>query len=74
MLHDHTPLTRRSFMMEYDVHTLLDFVTFVATAWVLFQMRTKLARSYSARKDSARMEYIVRVSFRVARNNNIALT
>jgi len=49
-----------SFMMEYDVHTLLDLLTLSATLWVLYTMRTKLARSYNARKDSTRVELIVR--------------
>jgi len=52
----------RSFMMEYDVHTLLDLLTLVATGWVLFLMRTKLSRSYNARRDSTRVELIVRPS------------
>jgi hypothetical protein len=51
-----------SFMMEYDVHTLLDLLTLSATLWVLYTMRTKLARSYNARKDSTRVELIVRAS------------
>ncbi len=49
-------------MMEYDVHTLLDLLTLCATGWVLFLMRTKLARSYNARKDSTRVELIVRLT------------
>jgi ER lumen protein retaining receptor len=48
-----------SFMMEYDVHTLLDALTLAATGWVLWLMRTKLARGYSARKDSVRVEYVL---------------
>ena len=46
--------------MEYDVHTLLDLLTLVATVYVIFTMRRKLQRSYNARKDSVRIEYIVR--------------
>ena len=48
-----------SVMMEYDVHTLLDALTLAATGWVLWLMRTKLARGYSARKDSVRLEYVL---------------
>jgi len=51
-------------MMEYDVHTLLDLLTLSATLWVLYTMRTKLARSYNARKDSTRVELIVRGPWR----------
>ena len=46
--------------MEYDVHTLLDLLTLSATVWVLYTMRTKLARSYNARKDTTQVELIVR--------------
>ena len=47
-------------MMEYDVHTVLDFLTLLATGWVLFTMQTKLSKSYSADLDAAKLEYIVR--------------
>ena len=47
-------------MMEYDVHTLLDFLTLLATGWVLFTMHTKLKKSYTADLDTVRLEYIVR--------------
>jgi hypothetical protein len=52
--------TSCSFVMEYDVHTLLDLLTFVATGWVLFMMHTKLKKSYSSDMDTVRLEYIVR--------------
>jgi len=45
--------------MEYDVHTLLDMLTLVATLYVIYTMQRKLARSYNARKDSVRIEYIL---------------
>ncbi len=49
-----------SIMMEYDVHTLLDALTLAATGWVVWSMRRgQLARSYAARKDSVRLEYIL---------------
>ena len=41
------------------MHTLLDALTLAATGWVLWLMRTKLARGYSARKDSVRLEYVL---------------
>ena len=31
-----------SFMMEYDIHTLLDLLTLAATIWVIYTMRTTL--------------------------------
>ena len=42
------------------MHTLLDLLTLIATVWVIFTMRRKLLRSYNARKDSVKIEYIVR--------------
>ena len=42
------------------MHTLLDLLTLSATVWVLYTMRTKLARSYNARKDTTQVELIVR--------------
>jgi ER lumen protein retaining receptor len=45
--------------MEYDVHTLLDLVTLVATLWVIYTMNGKLLRSYNARKDSVPMEWVL---------------
>ena len=37
-----------SFVMEYDVHTFLDFVTFVSTLFVVYTMtRTKIRASYN---------------------------
>jgi len=55
-----------SLMMEYDVHTVLDAATLAATAWVLFSMRTKLARGYQSRKDSFPLPALLGVAFGLA--------
>lgn len=39
------PRLPRSFMMEYDIHTLLDLLTAAATAAVLFAMLGSQVRS-----------------------------
>ncbi|GAB4822734.1 hypothetical protein N2152v2_009780 [Parachlorella kessleri] len=41
-----------SFMMEYDIHTLLDFVTLAATGFVIYCLRGPLKESYQAELDS----------------------
>lgn len=33
-------------MMEYDIHTLLDALTLVATGWVIYSLRGPLKESY----------------------------
>ncbi|KAL4431200.1 hypothetical protein ABPG75_006456 [Micractinium tetrahymenae] len=40
-----------SFMMEYDIHTLLDLLTLVATGWVIYSLRGPLKESYQADMD-----------------------
>lgn len=54
------PIRCCSFVMEYDVHTLLDLLTFLATGWVLFMMHTKLKKSYTPDLDTVRIEFVVR--------------
>lgn len=49
----------RSFMMEYDVHTLLDGLTLVATAWVIYMLRFKLKDTYQAAQDTVHLYYVV---------------
>ena len=46
--------------MEYDVHTLLDGLTLVATAWVIYMLRFKLSDTYQAAQDSVQVVYVVR--------------
>ena len=51
-----------SFMMEYDVHTLLDLLSLAATAWVIFMMRFRVTDSYQADQDTVKTYYVVRAS------------
>ena len=48
-------------MMEYDVHTVLDMLTLVATAAVIYQLRVKLVDTYQDDQDSVKTYYVVRV-------------
>lgn len=41
-----------SFMMEYDVHTVLDLLTLGATGWVVYSLRGPLRGSYQPELDS----------------------
>ncbi|XP_028234695.1 putative ER lumen protein-retaining receptor C28H8.4 isoform X2 [Glycine soja] len=48
-----------SFVMEYDIHTLLDMATLVTTLWVIYMIRFKLKSSYMDDKDNLAMYYVV---------------
>lgn len=48
-----------SFVMEYDIHTLLDSATLVATLWVIYMIRFKLRPSYMEDKDNFPIYYVV---------------
>lgn len=48
-----------SFMMEYDVHTVLDLLTLVATGWVIYTLRFKLVDTYQDDQDSVKTYYVV---------------
>eukprot|EP00958_Prasinococcus_capsulatus_P006659 scaffold625_cov420-Prasinococcus_capsulatus_cf.AAC.12 len=48
--------------MEYDLHTLLDFLTLVTTLWVIFTIRTKLRPTYNAEADSLGHLFVVRIA------------
>ncbi|OIV99602.1 hypothetical protein TanjilG_17412 [Lupinus angustifolius] len=48
-----------SFVMEYDIHTLLDFATFVTTLWVIYMIRFKLKASYMEEKDNFAIYYVM---------------
>ena len=50
----------RSFMMEYDIHTVLDFLTLVATVWVIYELRFPLADTYQKDQDTIQAYYVVR--------------
>lgn len=54
---DRPPLC--SFIMEYDVHTILDMLTLAATGWVMYMMYFKLKTTYQADKDTLLEAYIV---------------
>lgn len=41
-----------SFMMEYDIHTVLDVLTLGATGWVVYMLRFPLKASYQAELDA----------------------
>ncbi|CAN1300953.1 ER lumen protein-retaining receptor erd-2.2 [Linum perenne] len=41
-----------SFVMEYDIHTLLDLSTLATTVWVIYMIRFNLKSSYMADKDN----------------------
>lgn len=51
-----------SFVMEYDIHTLLDLATLGATLWVIYMMRYKLRSSYMEEKDNFAIHHVVRFS------------
>ncbi|KAK2971451.1 hypothetical protein RJ640_020857, partial [Escallonia rubra] len=48
-----------SFVMEYDIHTLLDLATLATTIWVIYMMRFKLNSSYMDDKDNLAHYYVV---------------
>ncbi|XP_059626241.1 uncharacterized protein LOC132269167 [Cornus florida] len=48
-----------SFVMEGDIHTVLDFATLVSTAWVIYMIRFKLKSTYIAELDNLRIYYMV---------------
>lgn len=47
-----------SFVMEYDVHTLLDLATLGTTVWVIYMIRFKLNSSYMHEKDTVPIYYV----------------
>ena len=49
-----------SFMMEYDIHTVLDLLTLVATLWVIYELRFPLADTYQKDQDTIQSYYVVR--------------
>ncbi|CAI8600105.1 unnamed protein product [Vicia faba] len=48
-----------SFVMEYDIHTLLDTATLGTTLWVIYMIRFKLKSSYNDDKDNLAIYYVV---------------
>lgn len=48
-----------SFIMENDIHTLLDSATLIFTLWVIYMMRFKLQSTYMEDKDNFANYYVV---------------
>ena len=48
-----------SFVMEFDIHTLLDSATLVTTLWVIYMIRFKLKATYMEDKDNFPIHYVV---------------
>ncbi|XP_052211080.1 uncharacterized protein LOC127813963 [Diospyros lotus] len=48
-----------SFVMEGDIHTVLDFVTLIATIWVIYMIRFKLKSTYIAELDNLAIYYLI---------------
>ncbi|KAH9657317.1 ER lumen protein retaining receptor family protein [Citrus sinensis] len=48
-----------SFVMEYDIHTLLDLATLATTLWVIYMIRFNLRSSYMEDKDNFAIYYVV---------------
>lgn len=53
-----------SFVMEYDIHTILDSATLVTTLWVICMIRFKLKSSYMEDKDNFAIYYVVSTHLR----------
>ncbi|KAK6121434.1 hypothetical protein DH2020_044823 [Rehmannia glutinosa] len=54
-----------SFVMEYDIHTLLDMATLATTLWVIYMIRFNLKSSYMEDKDNIPLYYVPRAAFLV---------
>ncbi|CAN1300952.1 ER lumen protein-retaining receptor [Linum perenne] len=48
-----------SFVMEYDIHTLLDLSTLATTVWVIYMIRFNLKSSYMADKDNFAPYFVI---------------
>lgn len=62
-----------SFMMEYDVHTVLDMLTLLATAWVVYTLRFKLQDTYQDDQDSIKTYYVVGLSLHCSTAAHLSL-
>jgi ER lumen protein retaining receptor len=47
-----------SFLMEYDIHTVLDGLTLAATLWVIYELRGPLKSTYQAEQDNIQAYYV----------------
>lgn len=48
-----------SFLMENDIHTVLDSATLISTLWVIYMIRFKLKSSYNKELDNFPIYYLV---------------
>ncbi|GAB4841419.1 hypothetical protein Ancab_022141 [Ancistrocladus abbreviatus] len=48
-----------SFLIEGDIHTVLDFATLVSTLWVLYMIRFKLKSTYIKELDNMPLYYVL---------------
>lgn len=48
-----------SFVMEYDIHTVLDLATLGTTIWVIYMMRVELASTYMEDQDKLPHYYVI---------------
>ncbi|KAG6699452.1 hypothetical protein I3842_08G067600 [Carya illinoinensis] len=48
-----------SFVMEFDLHTVLDSATLVTTLWVIYMIRLNLKSSYMEEKDNLKIYHVV---------------
>ncbi|RWV93202.1 hypothetical protein GW17_00044362 [Ensete ventricosum] len=48
-----------SFVMEYDIHTVLDTATLATTLWVIYMIRFKLRPSYMEDKDNFAIYFVI---------------
>lgn len=48
-----------SFVMEFDIHTILDSATLATTLWVIYMIRFKLRSTYMEEKDNFAIYYVV---------------
>eukprot|EP01025_Chloroclados_australasicus_P041141 TRINITY_DN4341_c0_g3_i1.p1 TRINITY_DN4341_c0_g3~~TRINITY_DN4341_c0_g3_i1.p1 ORF type:complete len:324 (+),score=8.78 TRINITY_DN4341_c0_g3_i1:116-973(+) len=48
-----------SFLMEFDIHTLLDFLTLAATLWVVYMVYFKLRHTWQKEQDSIRVWWVI---------------
>ncbi|CAI0435718.1 unnamed protein product [Linum tenue] len=48
-----------SFVMEYDIHTLLDSATLLTTLWVIYMIRFNLKSSYMEEKDNFTIYFVI---------------
>uniref|UniRef100_A0A2N9FRJ9 ER lumen protein retaining receptor n=1 Tax=Fagus sylvatica TaxID=28930 RepID=A0A2N9FRJ9_FAGSY len=62
-----------SFVMEFDIHTLLDSATLVTTLWVIYMIRFKLKSSYMDDKDNFKSYYVLSGRFKLASSTSTGL-